>query len=225
MSPARKPRTPKRCVFDEDKALRRGDILAAARRLARRTGFDAFTMEALAVESDLAKGTLYLYFRTKEAVFFHLEQERIFEWLAAAAAAVEGVRGADALAEAIVGSLDPHARVAEIFALTSTRLERNVPDEDVHAFKLRLLGSMDALGRHLCEGLGLPREEAGPLCLGLHALMVGCHATATVPAPMKRLVPQDERLAVFTPDGRGLLLTTVRRYFRGCATVTEPSRR
>lgn len=212
----RKQRTPKRCVFLEDKALRRGDILTAARRLAHRTGFDAFTMDALAVEAKLAKGTLYLYFGTKEAVFFHLEQEQLFTWLAAAATTVKGLRGADALAQALVASVDAHPRVAEIFALMSTRLEKNVPDEDVLSFKLRLLAAIEELGQFLCLGLGLPASQAGDLCIGLHALLVGCHATAMVPAPMKRLVAQDARLKLLTPDARSLLLMTIRCYFRGC---------
>ena len=217
----RKPRTPKRCVFLEDKALRRSDILKAARRLALRTGFDAFTMEGLAAEATLAKGTLYLYFGTKESVFFHLEQEQLFIWLAAAAAAVKGVRGADALAAALVDSVDAHPRVAEIFALMSTRLEKNVPDEDVLSFKLRLLESIQELGQSLCAGLGLPFSQAGEMCIGLHALLVGCHATAMVPAPMKRLVVQDARLTLFTPDARSLLLMTIRCYFRGCEDLVD----
>jgi AcrR family transcriptional regulator len=212
----RKPRTPKRCVFLEDKALRRSDILNAARRLAQRAGFDAFTMEGLAAEAKLAKGTLYLYFGTKEAVFFHLEQDQLFTWLAAAVAMLKGMRGADALANALVASIDAHPRVAEIFALISTRLENNVPDDDVLSFKLRLLGSIEELGQSLCTGLGLPLSHAPDLCIGLHALLIGCYATAIVPGPMKRLVSQDARLTVFTPDARSLLLVTLRRYLRGC---------
>lgn len=47
-------------------AERREQILEAAVRLWTRQGFDATTLEALAREAGIAKGTIYLYFSTKE---------------------------------------------------------------------------------------------------------------------------------------------------------------
>jgi AcrR family transcriptional regulator len=48
---------------------RREQILDAALRLWTKHGFDATTVDALAREAGVAKGTVYLYFDTKEAVF------------------------------------------------------------------------------------------------------------------------------------------------------------
>jgi AcrR family transcriptional regulator len=45
---------------------RREQILAAAVRLWTQYGFEATTLEALAREAGIAKGTIYLYFSTKE---------------------------------------------------------------------------------------------------------------------------------------------------------------
>src|SRR5512134_2899298 len=47
-------------------AERREQILDAALRLWTKQGFDATTVEALAREAGIAKGTVYLYFRTKQ---------------------------------------------------------------------------------------------------------------------------------------------------------------
>lgn len=47
-------------------AERREQILDAALRLWTRSGFDATTVEAIALEAGIAKGTVYLYFATKE---------------------------------------------------------------------------------------------------------------------------------------------------------------
>src|SRR6185369_17555226 len=43
-------------------------IASIASRLFERDGFDAVTMELIATEADVAKGTLYNHFPTKEAV-------------------------------------------------------------------------------------------------------------------------------------------------------------
>jgi len=47
---------------------RRDQILEAAIRLWLRRGFDATSVEAIAREAGLGKGTVYLYFPTKEAI-------------------------------------------------------------------------------------------------------------------------------------------------------------
>ena len=52
----------------ELEAERREQILDAALRLWTKQGFDATTVDALAREAGLAKGTIYLYFATKEAL-------------------------------------------------------------------------------------------------------------------------------------------------------------
>jgi AcrR family transcriptional regulator len=50
-------------------ALRREEILAAAIKLFGRKGFDATRAEDIAVAAKIAKGTLYLYFKNKEAIY------------------------------------------------------------------------------------------------------------------------------------------------------------
>jgi AcrR family transcriptional regulator len=49
--------------------LRRGEILAAARLVFGANGFEATHMEEIARAAGLAKGTLYLYFASKEAIY------------------------------------------------------------------------------------------------------------------------------------------------------------
>jgi AcrR family transcriptional regulator len=50
-------------------AYRRTELLIAARRVFGRNGFDAATMEAIAEEAKVAKGTIYLYFPSKQAIY------------------------------------------------------------------------------------------------------------------------------------------------------------
>jgi AcrR family transcriptional regulator len=47
-------------------AFRTGEILAAARRLMDQEGVDALTMDEIAQAAGVAKGTLYLYFQSKD---------------------------------------------------------------------------------------------------------------------------------------------------------------
>lgn len=50
-------------------AYRRTELLTAARRVFGGHGFEAATMEAIADEAKVAKGTIYLYFQSKQAIY------------------------------------------------------------------------------------------------------------------------------------------------------------
>ena len=50
-------------------AYRRGELLAAARRVFGAKGFDQATMDAIAEEAGVAKGTIYLYYPSKQSIY------------------------------------------------------------------------------------------------------------------------------------------------------------
>jgi TetR/AcrR family fatty acid metabolism transcriptional regulator len=54
-----------------DREHKRQAILQAAGQVFARKGFEPATLEAVAREAGLAKGTLYLYFKNKEDLYFH----------------------------------------------------------------------------------------------------------------------------------------------------------
>lgn len=49
-----------------EKEIRRQEIIRAARKVFSNKGFNAATMEQIALEAELSPGTLYLYFKNKE---------------------------------------------------------------------------------------------------------------------------------------------------------------
>lgn len=70
-----------RARSDDAKRARCQFILASAERLLRRDGFNAFTMNKLATKADLAKGTLYLYFATREELVLALYTDLHDSWM------------------------------------------------------------------------------------------------------------------------------------------------
>ena len=69
------------------KRARRQSILTTAEQILRSDGFDAFTMNSLANTTGLAKGTLYLYFSSREelvlALYIHLNDDWVDRFLLA----------------------------------------------------------------------------------------------------------------------------------------------
>lgn len=62
---------------EREREQRRHEILKAAQRVFFRHGFDKTSMEMVAEECQLAKGTLYLYFKSKEELYVSLVQDGI----------------------------------------------------------------------------------------------------------------------------------------------------
>ena len=62
-------------IAEEVRAARRDQIIAAALACFARAGYHATTMADVAAQAGLSKGTPYLYFESKEALFIALHEE------------------------------------------------------------------------------------------------------------------------------------------------------
>jgi len=62
---------------ERDKQLRKADIMRAAERVFALKGYHDATMQDIARQSQYAVGTVYLYFKDKEALYLSLLEEKI----------------------------------------------------------------------------------------------------------------------------------------------------
>lgn len=75
-------------MMDKSNVEKRSEILEAALNLFSKKGFDGATVDEIAAKAGVGKGTIYLYFRTKEAIFWTGVEEglsrlqRLFEQIA-----------------------------------------------------------------------------------------------------------------------------------------------
>ena len=70
----------RRAVTDAQKQFRRQEILDGARAYFEASGYEGFTMTQLAGRLGIVKGTLYLYFPTKEAIILALYARALEDW-------------------------------------------------------------------------------------------------------------------------------------------------
>ena len=192
----------KRARKAEDKAERRRVILETARALFSKARFEAIKMSDVAERAGLAKGTVFLYFPTKEALFLDLVEEEMGDWID------DLIDGFEA------GGRWTPARVAKIFARTLierpafTRLlplidnvlETNVSLERIVAFKLALLARMAEVAALLERRLDFLEEGEGrPLLLRIYALLVGLRQL-TDPCATAEAALEDPRLEPLVID-------------------------
>jgi AcrR family transcriptional regulator len=168
---------------DEDKKRRRRAILDAARTELSRTRFQALQMMEVARRADLAKGTLYLYFETKEALALALLEELLEAWFDDLDAALEKLRRPTPrrVAELMLHTLEAHAPLARLLAILQSVLEHNISLLEARRFKERLLERVLRTGSLLERQL--PRVTGARLILQANALVVGLSGMAE-PAPV-----------------------------------------
>jgi AcrR family transcriptional regulator len=69
-----------RARSEEQKTLRRNAVLKVAELYFLEVGYEAFSMSHLAKKAGVAKGTLYLYFETREEIFLTLYEQSLIRW-------------------------------------------------------------------------------------------------------------------------------------------------
>jgi AcrR family transcriptional regulator len=219
----------RRARGDDQKALRREAIVEVARKLFERKDFEALSMDEIARRARLAKGTLYLYFRTKEELFLEIHRADYAAWFAEFRDWLETLGSAPratprALAGWIVGSFRRHERFLRILPLLGPVLERNLSFEAALGFKRALLGEMEGAAAQLARLLGVSPASAVSLLMRLHALVLGATVQCAAPPVLEAFLEKDERFAPFREDFETVLRELVETYLRGYLAAVADAR-
>jgi AcrR family transcriptional regulator len=211
----------------QDKLARREAILEVAARVLSRSQFARVTMAQIAEHCGLAKGTLYLYFATKEELFLATLEDELAAWFDALGGELLG-RGnvtAREFADTVVASLGERERLADLLPLLHTVLEHNIAPEVALRFKRMLVGKLEA-GGALAESVlvGLPSGHGIDLLLRTHALVVGLRQMADAPPALREILARDE-LAPLRVDFAAQLTEALAAMTQGMldVRVTSPS--
>jgi len=125
---------------ERERDRRRNEIIDAASRVFAARGYSVATMDAIASEAELSKGTLYLYFENKEALFLANASRMASQVLAS----FEAISSDDSLAgvERYRRMLESYTRIAAEqpekfralvgFLASNTELDINAPTSVEH---------------------------------------------------------------------------------------------
>jgi AcrR family transcriptional regulator len=119
------------------KDFRTTEIVRAARRVIAESGFDDASMERIAAEAGISKGTIYLYFRNKEDLLANVAQHGFEELMARARAQTARARGTPAKLVALVRASLEHTREnREIVRVIQERTQLGIRRESLLGRKL-----------------------------------------------------------------------------------------
>jgi AcrR family transcriptional regulator len=208
-----------RATTESAKLARRASLLSAAGGLFASRDFDDVSVDDIAKKAGLAKGTVYLYFGTKEALFLHLVAEEMAGWLEAATRYLTKVGvGPAEVADVVASTLSKRPALIRLLALLHAVLERNTEGASLRAFKERLLEITIQSAALFERALNLEPGTGARLTLWMHALIVGlAQMTATSPV-LTELLEEEDTLAMFRLDFRTELESALVTLFAGAKT-------
>lgn len=194
-----------RAVLAEDKQERQQAILDAAERLLRRSPERVANVAEVADEAGLAKGTVYLYFPSKEELLLALHERNVGGFFQALIALLEGRSRVDFAR--ILALTHQHMVDPPLFLPLASRcfglMAQSIPDEAAIAFKQRMADRLQRAGagleRHfptIAPGAGLILlRHSYALILGLWqmagAQVCPLHPTGAAPAILAFNYPDD----------------------------------
>ena len=169
-----------RARSDDAKRARRQFILATADQLLRHDGFDAFTMNKLAAATDLAKGTLYLYFATREELVLALYTDLHYGWIHRFIASEKQMvtLDYDALCVRFYQSFVADALLVDLAARVTSGLEPHVPFAAWVKAKQAQMRSAKRFGGMFCQIFGCDPAQAQRLAWAFLAALSGAQQRA-----------------------------------------------
>ena len=185
---------------DEDKAERVGAILAAGRELWSRSSWTDFTVGAVAGRAGIVKGTVYLYFPSKERLLLAVFECLLEEYFDDVDRALEKRRGrwsATHVAEVLAKSLRHRDPFLRLLPIVGPFLEHNVDFAAALAFKHLMLRRLSTTARLIEERMpSLTHGDGIAFMQRANALLTGLASTA-FPAPViDRIFHEEPELRV-----------------------------
>lgn len=168
----------KRARSDAQKDARRRAILEAAAELSVGEGYDAVTMAALARRAGLAKGTLYLYFASREEVLGGLYLRALRDWQGRVTTGIApSASNAAIVAVLLAASREtPHFRA--LHAQFPAAVGSGLGPEALAGVRTGLAVLHTTIAGHLAICLGLPMKPARNLAQALLTAVQGAAADA-----------------------------------------------
>ena len=213
-----RPRT--RAVSEDQKTERRNAILQTALAGFADTAYDELTMDHIAADAGLAKGTLYLYFRSKEEVFLALCERELSQWFDDLDTALQTRRAemsVNSLVALFANSFAGRPQLLRLLAILHTGLEHNVRYAAALSFKT-LLKTRTATTGALLEGYlrFLVPGQGAALLMKIYALVIGFEHLSEPSGVVREVLSQPD-MELFRVNLQPALLDTLKILLMGLA--------
>ena len=205
----------KRARSLKDKSFRRQQILDAAAALFQEAGYEGFSVALLASKAGVVKGTLYLYFKTREEVFLALYDQslnRVSEcFIAQLTPGITDRAFCELLYEVAFGDslyVPLQARLEKV-------IEHNVSINSLIASKRNFLTQVGHIAAATATAIDLDHAQAIEFIKTLGVLIVGVAGAHLAPSLEGEDIPDDIQALLDSFASKPIFVTNAHRILRG----------
>ena len=205
----------KRARSLEDKSFRRQQILDAAAALFQEVGYEGFSVALLASKAGVVKGTLYLYFKTREEVFLALYDQSLSRMSEAFIAQLAPGMSDSAFCELLYEVAFGDSLYVPLQARLEKVIEHNVSVDSLIDSKRNFVKQVDRIATSTAATIGLDHAQATEFIKTLGVLIVGVAGADLAPSLEGEDVPDDIQALLDSFASKPLFVTNAQRILRG----------
>ena len=198
-----------RARTQQDKTFRRIQILDAAEEYFQEVGYEAFSMASLARLAGVAKGTLYLYFTTREEVFLTLYNRSLVRWSHSFTEQLNATMTDQKYLETLYATAFADGSFIPLLTRLEHVIEHNVAIDSLIYSKRIFIQQVERIAVLTAPILGLTNAQASELIRTLGVLLVGASSTdqgpslegEDIPCEIQELIDSFSSENIFTKNG------------------------
>lgn len=210
----------KRAMTAEAKALKAHAILDKAAEMFFNSEYEKIKMSDIAKEMNMSNGILFVYFKTKESLFFSLlcrEYEKRLARLTEMAKEMR-IKDFDDFKKLVINELielvDENPIYIRLESMRTAIFEKNIDAETMLKQKINLYMLMMELVSIICENNVLTKFEVMDILQAEASIITGCKLSATLPAEAIDIIEKN-RLEGLKRDFKKDVLDTITCYLDG----------
>ncbi|UCD33618.1 MAG: TetR family transcriptional regulator [Desulfobacterales bacterium] len=208
----------KRAISEEDKKKRKDKILKTAWKLYRKADGQIPTVSVIAQKTGLSKGTVYLYFKTKDEIFLQLYLHKLREWHESVAAKLQHRTGKISVTEFAKITTDyvvNNPLLLKMGSIARGVLEENTDDRVIIDTKMQIAQLLEDCSQLTCQIFpGLTIGQAVKIHLRIYALIFGLWQITSSPPNVRRMLKK-AKIEIFEPDFSESVVESVATFLKG----------
>ncbi len=205
----------RRAVTQAQKLFRRQEILSGARCHFEAVGYERFSMRQLASQLGIVKGTLYLYFPTKEAIVLALYSRALEDWSQVVKTTLADALTEDDFVQFFYDSAMADPILVPILVRLEHVIEHNISIALLIDSKRHFKACLNAIADEAALALDLPITQARELIITLGILLSGATLSDQGPSLIAESLPEDVREFLNSLSSKKIFITNGRRILAG----------
>ena len=199
----------------DQKQFRRQQILDEAEKCFRDVGYEAFSMANLAKLAGLAKGTLYLYFKTREEVFLTLYNQSLVRWSHLFINRLRPGMSDHNYVKTLYETAMADGSFVPLLIRLEHVIEHNVSIERLVESKRTFIEQVDQIAEATAPVLKLGQSQSSEVVRTMGVILIGATSTDQGPSLEGEAIPADVQTLIDSFSSENIFITNACRIIAG----------